>query len=176
MRIQVDEERVDALTGRIQQMTVEEDLEPPVPVGEELPEMMQAFALRPDIVDAMLPLQRILYLEGQIDRELLDKLFVRVSRLNECQFCTAAHTAALNRVGIDDSPATDREAVALDYAEQVTEDANRVGDTLFARLQEQFTDEEIIELTLAIGLISLLNKFNNALNIRYENPTSTDDR
>ena len=61
----------------------------------------------------------------------------------------------------------ERERMAIEYTEQVTKDANKVADELFARLKQHFNDGEIIELTLSIGMINLLNKFNDALQIKF---------
>ena len=60
-----------------------------------------------------------------------------------------------------------RERLAMEYAELVTRDANRVPDEFFARLRESFSEPEIVELTFVIGLITMLNRFNNALQIRH---------
>lgn len=169
MRIDIDDERLEPFTDAVMAAVESgEAPEPPAEFGEELPEMLQAFAMRPDIVEPMFDLQRVLYFEGQIDRDLVEKLFVTISRMNDCQFCTAQHTEALDRFDIPEQPETDREATALAYAEQLTEDANRVGDDLYDRVSAQFNDEEIVELTLVVGFINLLNTFNDALEIRYE--------
>ena len=55
----------------------------------------------------------------------------------------------------------------MEYAELVTRDANRVPDECFARLREAFSGPEIVELTFMIGLITMLNRFNNARQIRH---------
>jgi len=56
----------------------------------------------------------------------------------------------------------------MEYCEVVTPTANLVSDDLFASLQRDFADEEIIELAFLIGWINLLNRFNNALQIKYQ--------
>ena len=55
----------------------------------------------------------------------------------------------------------------MEYAECVTRDSNRVPDELFAQLKANFSDPEIVELTFLTGLITMLNRFNNALQVRY---------
>ena len=40
-------------------------------------------------------------------------------------------------------------------------------DTLYQRLEGLFTQPEIVELTFLIGFINMLNRFNNALQVRY---------
>ena len=65
------------------------------------------------------------------------------------------------------APHTPRENAAIEYAELMTHDANRIPDDVFAHLRNLFTEPEIVELTFLVGLITMLNRFNNALQIRY---------
>ena len=61
-----------------------------------------------------------------------------------------------------------RERLGIEYAELMTRDANRIPDPFFERLRAAFTASEIVELTFMVGLITLLNRFNNALQVRYQ--------
>ena len=70
-------------------------------------------------------------------------------------------------MNLEEEGKDEHEKVTLEYAEQVTKDANGVTDELFERLKQHFNEGEIIELTLSIGMINLLNKFNDALQIRF---------
>lgn len=178
MRIDVDKDAIEPFADAvIQAVEAGNAPEPPAPFDGELPEMLRALAIRPDIAEAMFDVQQILYFGGAIERDLVENLFVAVSRLNECQFCTAQHREALDRFELEAAPQTDREAAAIDYARQVTEDANRVDGDLFDRVSVHFDHEEIVELTLLVGFINLLNMFNDALGIRYEpdRPVADDD-
>jgi hypothetical protein len=47
---------------------------------------------------------------------------------------------------------SERERVALDYAEHITITRQDVDDALFARVRNPFRDAEIVELTAAIAL------------------------
>jgi alkylhydroperoxidase family enzyme len=70
----------------------------------------------------------------------------------------------------DLSPAgvhTEREQLALEYADRITRDSNRIPDEVFKRLRAVFADPEIVELTFHIGFITMLNRFNNALQVGY---------
>ena len=60
---------------------------------------------------------------------------------------------------------TDRELVALRYAEIVTTDARSVDEELWDALQSYFDDGEIVELTTVIGLFNFFNRFADALKI-----------
>ena len=57
------------------------------------------------------------------------------------------------------------ERVALEYAERMTNTGERVDDALFARVREQFSEAQIVELTAAIALENFRSKFNPTLGI-----------
>ena len=58
---------------------------------------------------------------------------------------------------------TNREKVALRFAERVTLDSNRVDKSLWKALRQHFDEGEIVELAAAVGLFNYFNRFNNAL-------------
>ncbi len=134
-------------------------------------EMIQAFAMNENVLQAFAGFESI-YPHGNLERSILEKVILRVSQLHECQFCTESHLAIMSGLGIDAdlSPKAvvhERERLALEYAEHITRDSNRVPDAFFERLRSAFTDSEIVELTFHAGFITMLNRFNNALQIRY---------
>ena len=51
----------------------------------------------------------------------------------------------------DDESFTARERLALEYAELMALDHTAIGEDFFRRVREEFTDAEIVELTMAIG-------------------------
>lgn len=60
---------------------------------------------------------------------------------------------------------TEREALAVQLAERIALDPHTVDDPFFGRLQEQFSDEEIVELVYACGIFNWGNKFNITLHM-----------
>ena len=60
---------------------------------------------------------------------------------------------------------TERELVALRYAEIVTTSARSVDEELWDALQSYFDDGEIVELTTVIGLFNFFNRFADALKL-----------
>lgn len=144
--------------------------------GFPVVEMLQALAMRPEIMESFATFGKGVYPGGLLDRTLKEKVILKASLLNECQFCATSHISLMRQLGISDDPVvavenTDllspREKVALQYTEVVTRDSNRVTDQLFSELRQHFNDPEIVELTFLIGFINMLNRFNNALGIRY---------
>ena len=60
---------------------------------------------------------------------------------------------------------TERERLALEYAEQMTQTSLDVDDELFARVSACYTAEEIIELTCTVAFENFLSKFHRALRV-----------
>jgi alkylhydroperoxidase family enzyme len=60
---------------------------------------------------------------------------------------------------------TTREKTAIRWAELVTANKAKYAEKDFDRLKEHFTDPEIVELTLVVGLFNMFNRFTDALHI-----------
>jgi AhpD family alkylhydroperoxidase len=116
------------------------------------------FALSPDWT---------IYPNGSLERGILEKVILRVSQLHDCQFCTNSHLQIMQGLGVGTdlsarAAQTQRERLAIEYAELVTRDSNRIPDAFFEGLHGAFSDPEIVELTFVIGFITMLNRVNNA--------------
>ena len=61
-----------------------------------------------------------------------------------------------------------------DYAVQVTNRWNAIGDAMFERLRRHFSEAQIVELTLRIALCGFFNRFNDALQIDMEEGVIAD--
>ncbi len=90
----------------------------------------------------------------------------------------AAHTALARQLGVSEELLdalyhidqhrhlfTERELVALHYAEIVTTSAQDVDENLWDDLQVYFDDGELVEITTVIGLFNFFNRFADALQI-----------
>ena len=60
---------------------------------------------------------------------------------------------------------TDKERLALEYAEAVTYSDQQVTNELMERLKVVFDDDTIVELTGLIAFQNLSSKFNSALDV-----------
>jgi AhpD family alkylhydroperoxidase len=139
--------------------------------GQPIVEMLQAFATNENVLRAFAGFESI-YPNGKLERGTLEKVILRVSQLHQCQFCIHSHLDIMQSMGMATDlslPAqqTERERVAIEYAELITRDSNRIPDTFFESLRAVFSDAEIVELTFHVGFITMLNRFNNALQVRY---------
>ena len=123
-------------------------------------------------------------LYGAIDRKgsslepvLRSLLTVRVSQLNHCRFCVDLNSATLLQRGIGEDKLaaledwrgsnqfTERERVALDYAEAITRSDLEVTDELMARVKQHFDDDALVELTALIAFQGMSSNFNAALDV-----------
>jgi AhpD family alkylhydroperoxidase len=112
-----------------------------------------------------------------IEAPLRSLVTVRVSQINHCAFCVDINSATLIKQGADmdkvdalpswrDSPIfTERERLALDYAEAMTDSTRGVDEALAARLREEFDEDGLVELTALISFQNLSSKFNSALDV-----------
>ena len=58
-----------------------------------------------------------------------------------------------------------REKLALELAERMTHTGKRVTDRFFKKLQKEFTDEELVELSAIIAYENFRSKFNPVFGI-----------
>ncbi|WP_293946669.1 MULTISPECIES: carboxymuconolactone decarboxylase family protein [unclassified Sphingobacterium] len=108
-----------------------------------------------------------------IEQELLHLIYFRVSQINGCAYCLDMHSKDLLATGENpqrlflldawrEAPLySARECAALEWAEAVTKITNGdVPDEVYAIANQEFSEEELIDLTLAITTINAYNRFN----------------
>ena len=116
-----------------------------------------------------------------LDRKLYELIYLRVSLINGCHYCTQHHVASSKRVGLtaedwaalragDYSRYTPKEKAALVYVEKLTRTPRDVTDSDFIPLKKEFTDPEIVDLHLLTGLANLTNRFTDPLGLELEFP------
>lgn len=115
--------------------------------------------------------------KSPLDPVLRSLVTVRVSQINWCQFCIDINSASLaERSGSTEKVAaveewhssdlySEKERLALEYAEAVTYSDRQVSDELMARLKLVFDEDSIVELTGLIAFQNLSSKFNSALDV-----------
>ena len=113
-----------------------------------------------------------------VEQHLLDLVYFRVSQINGCAYCLDMHSKDLRAMGETeqrlymlnawrDTPVyTDRERAALAYAEAVTRITDgQVSASVYEAASAQFSDEELVDLTMAIIAINGYNRINIAFAI-----------
>jgi alkylhydroperoxidase family enzyme len=183
MRVHVTLENVQAAFAQFKGRSVFAESSALADQGQMPVEMIQAMSLQPEVLACMASTGPI-YPDGLLERNLKEKVILKSSIKNQCQFCETSHRALMGmidipQIQIDDlenpDHLTERERLALAYTEAVMTDSNRVPEDLFVSLKEKFSEPEIVELTFLIGFINLLNWFNNALQVTFHGEYSVSD-
>ena len=116
-----------------------------------------------------------------LDRKLYEAVYLRVSLINGCHYCTQHHIVGAKRAGLtleqmkalkegNYSGFGEAEQVALQYAEKLTRTPNAASDADFAELKRHFSDEQIVDLHMLIGLVNLTNRVTGPLALEVEFP------
>jgi len=107
-----------------------------------------------------------------IEQPLLHLIYFRVSQINGCAYCLDMHSKDLRAIGETeqrlymlnawrDSPVyTARERAAFAWVEAVTK--AHVPDDIYAAARQVFSEEELVDLTMATIAINSYNRLNAA--------------
>ena len=131
-----------------------------------------------DALKALYPLGAYLS-KSRIEQPLLNLIDFRISQINGCAFCLDMHSKDLRAEGETEQRLyvldawreapfySDRERAALGWAEAVNE--CDVPDEVYEEAREQFSEEELIDLTMAVVTINSYNR----INIAFRTPAGT---
>ena len=111
-------------------------------------------------------------LQSGLPGPLVNLVYLRISQINGCAYCIDMHTRDILKDGVSIEKLvlvqawheagvvfTPRERAALAWAETVTRVADTaVPDAAFAAAAEEFSDKELADLTIAIGLMNVYNR------------------
>ncbi|MDN5289118.1 MAG: carboxymuconolactone decarboxylase [Mucilaginibacter sp.] len=113
--------------------------------------------------------------KSPVEQPLLNLIYFRVSQINGCGYCLDMHSKDLLAKGETgqrlfvlnawrDTPLfSARERAALAWAEALTKlQNNEVSDEVYNEALQQFSEEELIDLTLAVNTINSYNRINIA--------------
>ncbi len=111
--------------------------------------------------------------EGSIEAKLFDLVQLRASQLNHCTFCVDMHSKEAKIHGEKELRLyhlpvwreshlfSDKERVALEFTEALTQLKNEgISDELYGKVREHFSEQEMVDITYAVGVINLWNRMN----------------
>ena len=129
----------------------------------------------PDVMTAMMGLETYLARQSRredgIDKPLMELVTIRVSQINRCAFCIDMHTKDARAIGETEQRIyalnawretpffTERERAALAWAEANTLLPNGIEQALYDELRQQFSEAQLVNLTLVIATINAWNRF-----------------
>ncbi len=67
-----------------------------------VPNLFKSYAHFPPLLEANWNKVKAVMMQGNLSRKVKETIAVLVSKDNSCNYCVAAHTAALNAIGITD--------------------------------------------------------------------------
>ena len=113
--------------------------------------------------------------KSDLGKKLSELVYLRVSQINGCAYCCDMHSAHLRKVGETDQRLdclagwrdapfySERERAALAWAEAVTRVTDgHVPDDVYDAARRQFSEEELVNLTMALVAINGANRLNIA--------------
>jgi AhpD family alkylhydroperoxidase len=125
----------------------------------------------PGALDAMRGLEHYINQSSGLEPSLRELVRTRASQLNGCAYCLDMHTKDARAAGETEQRLysldawretpfyTDRERAALEWTEAITLIADgHAPDELFVRVRQFFSEEELVNLTLAIASINSWNR------------------
>jgi AhpD family alkylhydroperoxidase len=130
--------------------------------------------VRPGVMHAMLGLERQVQQAG-LDSKLLDLVRMRASQINGCAYCLDMHSKDARANGETEQRLygleawretpyySERERAALEWTEALTlVSENHVPDDVYERVRGQFSEDELVHLSLAVVAINGWNRLNVA--------------
>lgn len=110
--------------------------------------------------------------QSRLSPVLLTSVYLRVSLINGCAYCIDMHSRELRELGVSNEKIAlvpvwqeagelfdSRERAALSWAETVTRiSATGAPDGAYAAVSAHFDDKELVDLTIAIGLMNAYNR------------------
>lgn len=127
-------------------------------------------AVAPAALRAVSGLEQYVRQSG-LEHALLKLVKLRASYINGCAYCVDMHTKEARAAGESEQRLyavpvwretpffTARERAALEWTEAVTRlGHDGVSDALFTSAREQFTDAELVDLTMAVIAINAWNR------------------
>jgi AhpD family alkylhydroperoxidase len=139
-------------------------------------EPIELWAHQPKILSGMGKFQQAVRSASTVDERLKNLVELKGAQMIGCEYCVDLGSQICRNSGLTDDELlalpryrhsdlfTEREKLALDYTVAVMRTPVDVSDELFARLQEHFSDEQLVEITALLTVVNL-DRFNAAFGI-----------
>lgn len=134
-----------------------------LPAGD-LPDTARLFSMNPALGKSLAGLSQAIYSQTVIGLRVREAVRMRIAHINQCTLCVGYRFPAESvAAGIDETfyaaipdwrnsaLFTEREKIAIEYAEKFAQDHLSLDENFFAALHRHFSDEEIFTLTTIIA-------------------------
>ncbi len=139
--------------------------------------LTRSLANAPDLMETLMPFLGQVFAESSVDLATKELVVVRVSQLNRCRYCLAAHRPLALDAGVspelvaalcDEAPCDglpERERALVDWVDRFTLDPGGMSDELVAQVLDHVRDDQLVELAVLAGTTQLLNQYCTAFDI-----------
>ena len=140
-------------------------------------EAAMVWSLRPEMAGMVQRMITTAYQSSKLPASEREVARMRIAQLNACGACATFRAPSVVEAGVteetyrqlDDwrtSPEyTERQRLAIEYAERFVLDHQRIDDDFFGRLRDHFADDEILDLTLCLAVYLGLGRTHEVLQI-----------
>ncbi|GAA1515758.1 carboxymuconolactone decarboxylase family protein [Nocardioides humi] len=137
----------------------------------------RVYALQPAYAEPAAQLARAVREDSILPARTKEAVRYRIAQINGCLLCQAYRASDAREDGFTEedyasigTPAFagrfgERERLAVEYAELFTCDHHRLDDAFFERLKEQFSDSEIVDLTVFTGRYLAFGRLTHVLGL-----------
>ncbi len=139
-------------------------------------EPVEIWAHQPKMMSGMGKFQQAVRKGNTVDERLKYLVELKGAQMIGCEFCVDLGSQICRNSGLSDQELlalpryreselfTEREKLALDYTAGVMRTPVEVPDELFARMNEHFSDKQLVEITALLTVVNL-DRFNAAFGI-----------
>ena len=139
-------------------------------------EPMEIWAHQPKMMMGMGKFNQAVRKGNTVEERIRNLVELKGAQMIGCEFCVDLGSQICRNCGFTDEELlalpryrhsdlfSEREKLALDYAVAIMRTPVEVTDELFARLQEHFSDKQIVEITALLTLVNV-DRFNAAFGI-----------
>ena len=122
------------------------------------------WTLRPEMSGMVHKMITTAYGSSKLPADEREVARMRIAQLNACGACATFRARSVVEAGVSEEmyqhldewrtfpEYTDRQRLAIEYAEQFAVDHRAIDDELFDRLRHHFADDEILDLTLCLAV------------------------
>lgn len=148
--------------------------------------IFRALSHSPEAMRRFMKLGSYILGEGRLDPKLRELAILRAGWECRAPYEFSQHIAFARRVGLSDSQIravgephvglfAPREMAVLAYAGELSA-ASHVSDATYSAVAAFLDEEEIVELTLAVGYYNMVSRFLNAMQVNIDPPAERDLR
>lgn len=146
-----------------------------------LPNLFKTYSHFPPLLKANWEKVKAVMMQGTLTRKTKETIALLVSKDNSCNYCVAAHTMALNSIGVTETEIraiegdiekagfSVKELALVAFVRKANKAPLMINDKEFEALRKAgATDSEIVEALGVMELFTAFNKFLDSLNVEID--------